>query len=784
MAYMDVENIAECKGGSVTFVDELNRKAEVGEKIKKDEWVLPGPLCENQYRFIKIRKNQKIPIEKAWQTTNNYNCVDPRLVEWISNKNNYGVACGFGNLLVIDFDDKEFEDKYIPLLPPTFTVVTGSGGHHLYYICDDPASFKITDGHKKTFADFQGTGKQVIGAGSTHPNGNKYYVKEKRTIATLKRADLENVFSEHLTAKKITVPKKELSLQQDEVVDQIKRKLNLMTVLSHYGFNTSHHPTACKIHNSNGGKEFDFNESDQVWYCHGRCSKGGDMFELVKEMERCDFPTAKNILKEMAGIKEAPVILHPKPSLDGLKIAVLNLLADKKRSEVTEVLTQHILNQEAIFTTRDDERSETWIYKEGIYVPQGKTYIKEICRDILGKAYTTHLVNLILVKIEISTFISQEELFVNEVLDLVPVKNGLLNIKTKELLPFDKDKRFFYKLPLNYTPEADCPAIKKFFDGILQADSDKHLLQEIFGFLIYREYTFEKAFMFLGSGRNGKGKTLELMKHFVGPANCANLSLKNIETSEFMVSGLHNKLANLSGDLSKQALENTGKFKQLTGRDLITANRKFLQPIHFTNFAKMIFCANELPETKDQSDGFFNRWEIIDFVYKFVPKRMYDQLQDKNNIKIDNPNIIKGLCTQNELDGLLNWALDGLDRLRTQGGFSSSLSAKQVKEKWLRKSSNIIAFVKEHVEQSYDGMMTKKDFRTAYWMFCQDNVLVPVDDKKIKQTLMELMPISQKRVYVEDEREYVWAGIKFKKGSVYSQKLESVTTLSQVSTVF
>jgi hypothetical protein len=81
-------------------------------------------------------------------------------------------------------------------------------------------------------------------------------------------------------------------------------------------------------------------------------------------------------------------------------------------------------------------------------------------------------------------------------------------------------------------------------------------------------------------------------------------------------------------------------------------------------------------------------------------------------------------------------------------------------------------------------MMTKKDFRTAYWMFCQDNVLVPVDDKKIKQTLMELMPISQKRVYVEDEREYVWAGIKFKKGSVYSQKLESVTTLSQVSTVF
>jgi len=36
---------------------------------------------------------------------------------------------------------------------------------------------------------------------------------------------------------------------------------------------------------------------------------------------------------------------------------------------------------------------------------------------------------------------------------------------------------------------------------------------ELFGFLLYKNYFIEKGVMFIGDGRNGKGKTINLMKN-------------------------------------------------------------------------------------------------------------------------------------------------------------------------------------------------------------------------------------------------------------------------------
>ena len=68
-------------------------------------------------------------------------------------------------------------------------------------------------------------------------------------------------------------------------------------------------------------------------------------------------------------------------------------------------------NKEIIFTTRDDIKSECWIYKEGIYIPQAKTYITEITRTILNNKFTPHLLNEVILKIEADTYIEQDEFF-------------------------------------------------------------------------------------------------------------------------------------------------------------------------------------------------------------------------------------------------------------------------------------------------------------------------------------------------------------------------------------
>ena len=141
-----------------------------------------------------------------------------------------------------------------------------------------------------------------------------------------------------------------------------------------------------------------------------------------------------------------------------------------------------------------------WIYQKGIYIPSGKTYIKEITRKLLGVAYTPHLKNQVLEKIEADTYIDQEEFFSNNIEDEICCENGIINLRTRELTEFNPKKIFFTKIPVEYNPQAVCPGIESFFKSILKNAEDSKVMFELFGFLLFKNYFIEKAVMFIGDG--------------------------------------------------------------------------------------------------------------------------------------------------------------------------------------------------------------------------------------------------------------------------------------------
>ena len=59
---------------------------------------------------------------------------------------------------------------------------------------------------------------------------------------------------------------------------------------------------------------------------------------------------------------------------------------------------------------------------------------------------------------------------------------------------------------MDYDPTKKCPNILKHFNDILQDADDVKVMLELFGYLLLKEYRIEKAFMFVGFGRNGKSK--------------------------------------------------------------------------------------------------------------------------------------------------------------------------------------------------------------------------------------------------------------------------------------
>ena len=443
---------------------------------------------------------------------------------------------------------------------------------------------------------------------------------------------------------------------------------------------------------------------------------------------------------------------------------MLSLLHRKEFGDASELLVDQIEKDNYIYTTKVDKASEVYIYKDGIYLPEGEFEIKEQLRKILRETYSEWIAGQVMAKIKMDTGISSDEFFKEDNLYEVPVMNGILNLKTKELEEFTPKKIFFSKFPVTYNSEAKCPLIDKFLSDVLSKSEDKLVFYEFAGFGLVKDYFLEKACMFVGNGRNGKGKSIELLKRLVGVGNTASVPLSAITSDSPFVERLWKRYFNLAGDISSRDLKETGMFKQLTGRDPISANRKYKNIVEFTNYAKMIFACNELPKVYDYSDGFWERWVLMEFPYRFVDKCVYDSEKNKKNLKIKDVNIIEKITSDEEMSGFLNKALEGLHRCFDNGKFSYTIGTEEVKNKWIRMSDSFMAFCMDNVDGDYDSKVTKRELRNVYKKYCDTHKVGGVGDRAIKATLQEMFGATEDRASIGTNMtlEHIWTGIKLK----------------------
>lgn len=165
----------------------------------------------------------------------------------------------------------------------------------------------------------------------------------------------------------------------------------------------------------------------------------------------------------------------------------------------------------------------------------------------------------------------------------------------------------------------------------------------------------------------------------------------------------------------------------------------------------------------DTSDGFFDRWIIVDFNYRYVDKHEFDLADSdlKQQLRIKDPSVEERISTQEELNGFLNYALQGLHRLLKNGEFSNSATMQEVKMKWLRKSSSVMAFFQDCCEKDRKSHITKEEFREAYLDYCDKHDLNAENDKKIYPILTETLGLISKQMSIDGEITRAWKGIKF-----------------------
>jgi putative DNA primase/helicase len=164
------------------------------------------------------------------------------------------------------------------------------------------------------------------------------------------------------------------------------------------------------------------------------------------------------------------------------------------------------------------------------------------------------------------------------------------------------------------------------------------------------------------------------------------------------------------------------------------------------NTAKLIFSANEIPALKYEDDAYYGRWVIIPF--------------DNSVYGREDTQLLKRLTTDNELSGILNWALDGLDRLKdNEWQFSYSDDSIAI---YRRKSNPVIAFLEDCCEE-YEGYVLKSDLMMAYNRWAKSQNLPPSKSRKaFSQAILdqEEIPVEIFRPNIDGDRPEAWRGIR------------------------
>jgi putative DNA primase/helicase len=264
------------------------------------------------------------------------------------------------------------------------------------------------------------------------------------------------------------------------------------------------------------------------------------------------------------------------------------------------------------------------------------------------------------------------------------MENGLLDLTDRTME--EHSPQFFnqFSLPYSFQPNASYPARWRAFLAELWPDDDEaiSLLQEFFGYVLSGATNLHKILLLVGRPRSGKGTIARVLTALLGKANVAGPTLSSIGTN-FGLSPLLGKPlaiisdARLGGPDTRFVV--VERLLSISGEDAITVDRKYREPWTGRLPTRFMVISNELPNLGDASGAVATRFLVLTLTQSWLGR--------------ENENLTNELLT--ELPAILNWALEGLDRLQKARRFVEPASSRDAVTTLTDLTSPVSAFVRE-----------------------------------------------------------------------------------------
>jgi P4 family phage/plasmid primase-like protien len=280
-----------------------------------------------------------------------------------------------------------------------------------------------------------------------------------------------------------------------------------------------------------------------------------------------------------------------------------------------------------------------------------------------------------------------------ETRDWLALTNGLLDLDSGQLHPHTPDWFSTVCLPYRHDPEAKCDRWLDMLRQNLENDAERiALLQEFFGYCLILSTDAQACLILVGEGGNGKSVVLAGLHGLLGDDNTSTLPLEDFG-KRFAMAQTLGKLANISAEIGELDRTAEGTLKAFVSGDRMSFERKCKDPFTARPTARLVLSTNNIPRFADRSEGVWRRLKLVPFNRR-VPETERVPGMDKPEwwLKIG------------EVPGILNWALEGLRRLRAnQMQFTESAACRTALEVHRLESDPCRAFLLEYYVADKDA---------------------------------------------------------------------------------
>ncbi len=311
---------------------------------------------------------------------------------------------------------------------------------------------------------------------------------------------------------------------------------------------------------------------------------------------------------------------------------------------------------------------------------------------------------------------------------LLNVKNGVVNLKTKELYPHDSSYGCTTICNVDYNPKAESTRFKQFLNEVFQGEKTIiKYVQTMFGYAITGEHQEEKLFFLYGQGANGKSKLVDTICYVAGnnagkfPINALTKSASYTGRPTPELIPLQGKRIGFSSELQGEDCLNDSTIKQLTGNESVSMRRMREEyvnaPIDFTLFID----TNYMPYFKHYDFAIERRVVIIPFLKTFQEGERDLELSQK--LKADK-------------EYVLTWLVKGANRYY-QEGLKEPEQITACKFEFKRSCDSVGCFIEDVILHSLGEKVQSSVLYEYYKDYCYAHEFKELGTKEFSQEMVK-----------------------------------------------